>query len=129
MMSFVNGRKIYLRGAKPSILKYGGLGHRPLSHSRDWCLLMFVIFELLLVLRSCTLGWLFICFPLFESACASHSLTISTQAILPPRSNPPLFRTRTTLLSLALDSYETSTTGLGAVLPDLGSSQGVSWRL
>ena len=33
-MSFGNGPKIYLRGAKPSILKYGGLGHRPLSFER-----------------------------------------------------------------------------------------------
>src|SRR4051812_38515814 len=34
MMSFGNGPKIYLRGAKPSILKYGVLGHRPLSFER-----------------------------------------------------------------------------------------------
>ena len=33
-MSFGNGPKIYLRGAKPSILKYGGLGHRPLTLER-----------------------------------------------------------------------------------------------
>jgi len=34
MMSFGNGPKIYLRGAKPSILKYGGLGHHPLKLER-----------------------------------------------------------------------------------------------
>jgi hypothetical protein len=34
MMSFGNGPKIYLRGAKPSILKYGVLGHRPLTLER-----------------------------------------------------------------------------------------------
>ena len=33
-MSFGNGPKIYLRGAKPSILKYGSLGHRPLLLER-----------------------------------------------------------------------------------------------
>src|SRR3954465_14258632 len=34
MMSFGNGPKIYLRRAKPSILIYGGLGHRPFSFER-----------------------------------------------------------------------------------------------
>ena len=34
MMSFGNGPKIYLRGANPSILKYGVLGHRPLKLER-----------------------------------------------------------------------------------------------
>jgi len=33
-MSSGNGPKIYLRGAKLSILKYGGLGHRPLTLER-----------------------------------------------------------------------------------------------
>ena len=47
-MSFGNGPKIYLRGAKPSILNHGGLGHRPLSMERLMCLLVFVTFELVL---------------------------------------------------------------------------------
>src|SRR4051812_23628921 len=34
MMSFSNGPKIYLRGAKTSILKYGSRGHHPLSFER-----------------------------------------------------------------------------------------------
>jgi len=34
MMRVGNGPKIYLRGAKPSILKYGGQGHRPLLLER-----------------------------------------------------------------------------------------------
>src|SRR4051812_16971372 len=85
MMSFGNGTKIYLRGAKPSILIYGGLGHRPLSVER---LVFTRVCHPLICFIDISLMHSILVFDIFISIFRVHVLTsaiILTQAFLLPR--------------------------------------------
>ena len=58
------GPKIYLRGAKPHILIYGGLGHRPLLSEElelVWDLCMYIAYLYVPMENTSSLGYLFVC--------------------------------------------------------------------